>query len=82
MRYRCRVGHSYSEAAMVDAQGNAVEAALWSALQGLEERSELLRRIASRMAAQPRTQSRFALSAREAEDRAAAIRRILHSGAS
>ena len=33
-RYRCRVGHSYSEAAMVDAQGNAVEAALWSALQG------------------------------------------------
>ena len=57
VRYRCRVGHSYSEDAMVDAQGTAVEAALWSALQGLEERSELLRRIASRMSAQPRTQS-------------------------
>lgn len=82
VRYRCRVGHSYSEAAMVDAQGNAVEAALWSALQGLEERSELLRRIATRMAAQPRTQSRFARSASEAEDRAAAIRRILHGGTS
>ena len=45
VRYRCRVGHSYSEDAMVDAQGTAVEAALWTALEVLEERSELLRRL-------------------------------------
>ena len=80
VRYRCRVGHSYSEAAMVDAQGSAVEAALWTALEVLEERSELLRRIADAMDAQPRTAERFRAGAREAEDRAAASARILHSG--
>ena len=39
---------------MIDAQGSAVEAALWTALEVLEERGELLRRIATRMDAQPR----------------------------
>jgi two-component system chemotaxis response regulator CheB len=46
LRYRCRVGHAYSEEAMVDAQGAAVEAALWAALEVLEERGELLHRLA------------------------------------
>ena len=55
IRYRCRVGHAYSEDAMVEAQGSAVEAALWTALEVLEERGELLRRIAVRMDQQPRT---------------------------
>jgi two-component system chemotaxis response regulator CheB len=77
-RYRCRVGHAYSEEAMVTAQGTAVEAALWTALEGLEERSELLQRIAKRMQDQPRTHHRFTADARNAEDRAAIIRRILH----
>jgi two-component system chemotaxis response regulator CheB len=77
-RYRCRVGHAYSEEAMVSAQGTAVEAALWTALEGLEERSELLLRIAKRMRDQPRTHYRFTTDARDAEDRAAIIRRILH----
>jgi two-component system chemotaxis response regulator CheB len=77
-RYRCRVGHAYSEEAMVTAQGTAVEAALWSALEGLEERSELLLRIAKRMHDQPRTHHRFTTDARDAKDRAAIIRRILH----
>ena len=81
LRYRCRVGHSYSEDAMVDAQGTAVEAALWTALEALEERGELLRRVARRMESQPRTQYRIAAGAREAEDRAAVIRRILHGSA-
>jgi two-component system chemotaxis response regulator CheB len=77
-RYRCRVGHAYSEDAMVTAQGTAVEAALWTALEGLEERSELLLRIAKRMHDQPRTYRRFTTGARDASDRAAIIRRILH----
>jgi two-component system chemotaxis response regulator CheB len=80
VRYRCRVGHSYSEDAMVSAQGSAVEAALWTALEVLEERSELLRRIAKRMPDQPRTRHRFMQGATDAEDRAAMIRRLLHSG--
>ncbi len=80
VRYRCRVGHSYSDDAMIAAQGSAVEAALWTALEVLEERSELLRRIARRMEHQPRTHDRFTSGAHEAEERAAVIRRILHGG--
>jgi two-component system chemotaxis response regulator CheB len=80
VRYRCRVGHSYSEDAMVDAQGNAVEAALWAALEVLEERSELLRRIAERMERLPKTEHRFREGAREADERAAVIRRVLSMG--
>ena len=79
VRYRCRVGHSYSEDAMVSAQGTAVEAALWTALEVLEERGELLQRMAKRMQDQSRSHRRFAQGAREAEERAATIRRILHN---
>lgn len=81
VRYRCRVGHSYSEDAMIDSQGTAVEAALWSALEVLEERGELLQRIAERMAGRtPKTEARFRKGAREALDRAALIRRALALG--
>ena len=77
VRYRCRVGHAYSEEAMVDAQGSAVEAALWAALEVLEERGELLRADRRPDAATaPRTEQRFRDGAREAErargDRSAA----------
>jgi two-component system chemotaxis response regulator CheB len=76
-RYRCRVGHAYSEEAMVDAQGAAVEAALWTALEVLEERTELLRRVAARSSTHPRTRSRFESGARETAARAAIIRSVL-----
>jgi two-component system chemotaxis response regulator CheB len=81
VRYRCRVGHSYSEEAMIDAQGSSVEAALWTALEVLEERGELLQRIADRMAGRtPRSEERFRAGAREALERAALIRRALMMG--
>ena len=81
VRYRCRVGHSYSEEAMIDAQGSAVEAALWAALEVLEERGELLQRIADRMEGRtPKTQRRFRDGAREALERAALIRHALLLG--
>jgi two-component system, chemotaxis family, protein-glutamate methylesterase/glutaminase len=79
-RYRCRVGHTYSEDAMVEAQGNAVEAALWTALEVLEERGELLLRIAGRMHGKPRSARRFEEAAREVDDRARLIRRALSMG--
>jgi two-component system chemotaxis response regulator CheB len=78
VRYRCRVGHTYSEDAMIDAQGTAVEAALWAALEVLEERGELLQRIAERMAGRtPKTERRFRDGARDALERASLIRRAL-----
>ena len=79
-RYRCRVGHTYSEDAMVEAQGDAVEAALWTALEVLEERGELLERLAGRMAGKPRSAGRFRDAAREAGDRASLLRRALSMG--
>jgi two-component system chemotaxis response regulator CheB len=78
VRYQCRVGHTYSEEAFVDGQASAVEAALWSALEVLEERGELLERIADRMANRhSRSAERFRQGAREALERADLIRRAL-----
>jgi two-component system chemotaxis response regulator CheB len=78
VRYRCRVGHIYSEEALVDGQGASVEAALWTALEVLEERSELLGRIAARLdASKPRSAHQFRATAADAADRAALIRRAL-----
>jgi len=77
-RYRCRIGHAYSEDALVEAQGESVEAALWTALEVLEERAELLQRIADRHgAARPKTQKRMEMAATDALDRAELLRRAL-----
>jgi two-component system, chemotaxis family, protein-glutamate methylesterase/glutaminase len=78
VRYTCRVGHSYSEDAMVIEQGSAVEAALWSALEALEERAEFLRRVAARHGDErPRLRDRFKGAAADALDRAELIRKAL-----
>lgn len=47
-RYRCRIGHAYSPDTLVDSQGALLENALWSALRVLEERVDLLHRMAAR----------------------------------
>lgn len=78
VRYRCRVGHSYSEDAMVIEQGSAVEAALWSALEALEERAEFLRRVAARHGeSRSRLRDRFNGAAEDALERADLIRQAL-----
>jgi two-component system chemotaxis response regulator CheB len=82
VRYRCRIGHSYSEDAMLVEQGSAVEAALWSALEVLEERAELLRRVADQRAqAHPATRRSLERAAEEAAARAELIRQALVTGA-
>jgi two-component system chemotaxis response regulator CheB len=47
VRFRCRVGHAYTEAAIDAAQAQSVERALWSALKALEERVALTRKLAA-----------------------------------
>ena len=48
-RYECRVGHTYSPDALVSDQGEAVEAALWSAINSLQERAATFRRFSGSM---------------------------------
>jgi two-component system chemotaxis response regulator CheB len=48
VRYRCRVGHAYSEESLWADHTDGLEAALWAALRLLEENSDLARRLAER----------------------------------
>ena len=46
-RYRCRVGHAYSADDFVRAKESSVEAALWLALQTLQEQAQVLETLAA-----------------------------------
>lgn len=46
LRFRCPVGHAYTSQTMLEAQGETVEKALWTAVRSLEERSMLLDKLA------------------------------------
>jgi two-component system, chemotaxis family, protein-glutamate methylesterase/glutaminase len=46
-RFECRVGHAYSPEALMPEQGEAVEAALWSAINHLQERAATFRRLSA-----------------------------------
>jgi two-component system chemotaxis response regulator CheB len=48
LRFRCRVGHAYTSETMLEAQGEAVEKALWTAVRSLEERGILIGKLAER----------------------------------
>jgi two-component system, chemotaxis family, protein-glutamate methylesterase/glutaminase len=48
LRFRCRVGHTYSPETMLSAQTDEVDRALWTALRTLEERAALAHKLAER----------------------------------
>jgi two-component system chemotaxis response regulator CheB len=76
-RYRCRVGHAWTAEALVVAQADAVEHALWTGLRALEEKASLCHRLAS-LAWERRSDSigeRYEAQAQEAVDAAAVLRR-------
>jgi two-component system chemotaxis response regulator CheB len=75
LRFTCQIGHAYSQESMLDAQGAAVERAMWAALRALEERAELLRRIARRQSGASR--ARLEQRAGEVEEQARNIRAVL-----
>jgi two-component system chemotaxis response regulator CheB len=83
LRFRCRVGHAYSQDSMLAAQTDSVDRALWAALRSLEERAALTRRMAQR--AEARQQSfvarAFAARARTAQDHAEVVRSLLQNRA-
>ena len=80
-RFRCRVGHTFTEAALMNSQSDALEAALWSALRGLEERLALTRRVAARLRGQSTAElaARFELQAEEAAAHAVFLRDMLEN---
>ena len=45
-RYRCRVGHAYSEATLNEELSTAAESALWAAMRALDEKAGMARRMA------------------------------------
>lgn len=49
VRFRCRVGHSYSSESLAQELLGKSEAALWSAMRALEEKAAMQRRIADRI---------------------------------
>jgi two-component system chemotaxis response regulator CheB len=77
LRFTCQVGHAYSAESMLAGHDAAVEAAMWAALRILEERAELLTRMAHRQHGKAR--SRFETRAAEAARHALMIRELLAS---
>jgi two-component system, chemotaxis family, protein-glutamate methylesterase/glutaminase len=80
VRYRCRVGHAYTEEALAAGQGAAVESSLWSALRALEERIELTRRLVRRLerAGNVRFSARIESRIEADVSHADALRRVLY----
>jgi two-component system chemotaxis response regulator CheB len=79
VRYRCRVGHSYTEAGLVDNKARAVEDALWTALTALEESAALASRVADRARRNGRGSAAelFRARAEHLEQRGATLRNLL-----
>jgi len=75
-RYRCRVGHAYTADALLTAIGEEAERALWVAIRVLEERAEVLRRMAKGSGG-GNLAARYTSHADELDADREAIRRIL-----
>ncbi|HEX3867748.1 MAG TPA: chemotaxis protein CheB [Gemmatimonadaceae bacterium] len=73
--FRCRIGHAWSEAALLDRQTNVVDDALWTALRALEESASLSKQIANRYRARGADglAERFDAQARQIDSRARVI---------
>ena len=78
-RYQCRVGHEFTVESFAAEQAARVEAALWTALQALEERAALHRRIAARQRDRGNSRSarRFEHRADLSVENAVALRQLL-----
>jgi two-component system chemotaxis response regulator CheB len=79
LRFRCEVGHAHSAATLAEAQTEAVEAAMWTALRALEDKVELARRRAESATTKgfATMAARFAIEEQAAEQHAAALRVLL-----
>jgi two-component system chemotaxis response regulator CheB len=79
IRYACQVGHAYSPDSLEEEQDAALEHALWNAIRTLDERADLLRRMAKRAERRgsEETVERFRRKAADASGHADEIRGTL-----
>jgi two-component system chemotaxis response regulator CheB len=78
-RYRCRVGHAYTESALLSAGGEAIESSIWAAVRLFDQRANILTTMAEkdRAARRPRMVEHHAQLAGEAREHANVLRRLL-----
>lgn len=79
MRFRCQVGHAYTADALAKEQEGQVDEALRVALRIIEERAELVRRMAAdgRRSGRPAVAEMYELRAAEYREYADMIRRVV-----
>ena len=82
-QWRCRVGHRYSAAGLVDAQADSIESALWMAIRALEDRARLLGSMSDNAESRGMARSARSFRARAASalDQASAVREALTGAA-
>jgi two-component system chemotaxis response regulator CheB len=78
MRFRCRVGHSFSSESLLLGKDSAVENAVWAAIVALEERADLSQRLLRRAAGKTkeRMARRYEMEIRRCQQGAATLRRL------
>ncbi|MDE3087545.1 MAG: chemotaxis protein CheB [Acidobacteriota bacterium] len=78
VRFRCRVGHTFSSDSLAVGKQDAVESALYAAVVALEERADLARRLLRRLAPSrgDRLRRRYEGQIEQAERGAATLRRM------
>ncbi|TWF75173.1 two-component system chemotaxis response regulator CheB [Pseudonocardia hierapolitana] len=78
-RFRCRVGHAWSPASLEAEQAQAVDEALWAAVRALEEKAELVERLAgdARRHGRARSAEAFAQRAAFAREQAQQVRDLV-----
>jgi two-component system chemotaxis response regulator CheB len=80
-RYRCHVGHAFTQRALIEDQDEAFERALWVALRTLEERTNMLMSLAQNERDKSRHQSAAAYETQASESRThvQTLRGLLHT---
>jgi len=76
LRFRCRVGHAYTAANLLEDQGSSIESTLGEALRALEESSSLARKMSQRFG-NSRISGRYMEDAQSKEKHAAILREML-----